>query len=46
MCLGWGCTNLRQLHGLWWHHLWGLGMELASYHPFDAKNLEGTSRFF
>jgi hypothetical protein len=26
--------------------LWGLGIELASYHLSDAKNLEGTSRFF
>ena len=42
---GLGCTNLRQLHGVWWHHLWGLGMELSSYHPSDAKNLEGMSRF-
>lgn len=25
---------------------WGMVSPLSSYHPFDGKNLEGTSRFF
>jgi hypothetical protein len=41
-----GCTNLKQLHFVWWHHLWVLGMELASCHPSDAKNFEVSDRVF